>query len=202
MWESVIFGHLAEWHFILYVLIFASMVVEGGTVLLAAVFLAQTGQLNLWIVLLSSFSGMVIGDSLWYWLGPVLDRYLFTKRLVKGFMPVIDNHIKKRPMASIFVAKFVYFLHRIVLVRIKPNGVSFRKFFEADLIAILGWIIVSTTLGIVFASSLSLLKTTIKYAEIGMLVAVIVLMTGEHIISKLYRKRLEREEQELEQEMR
>lgn len=192
MWESLVLERLQDWQFLGYLIVFLGMVIEGETVLLAAVFLAQTGHMQLPYVLLASFAGMVIGDSLWYWFGHFIDRFLFTKKLVNGLMPAIDRQLRERPMLSIFIAKFIYFLHRIALVRARPCGVSFKKFFKADILAIFAWIIASTVLGILFAESFSLLKNYIKYAEIGLLLTVIILIVVEHRLSSYYKKRLAR----------
>ena len=194
MWESLILERMQDWQYLGYALLFIGMVVEGEVVLLAAVFLSQTGHMQLPYVLLVSFFGMVIGDSLWYWFGHYLDRFLFAKKIANGILPALDKHLQTRPTLSIFVAKFIYFLHRIVLVRARPCGIPFKKFFTADLVAIIAWIFTSTVLGIFFAASFSLLKGYIKYAELGLLLVIIILIAGEHYLSLYYKKRLIRKE--------
>lgn len=193
MWESLVLERMQDWQYLGYVLLFVGMIVEGEITLLAAIFLTQTGHMQLPYVLLIAFVGMVIGDTLWYWFGHFLDRFLFARKILNGIMPALDKQLRRRPALSIFIAKFIYFLHRIVLIRVRPCGISYTQFIKADLIAITAWVAASTALGVLFAASFSLLKSYIKYAEIGLLFAVLTLAIGEHYLGSYYRKRLVRE---------
>ncbi|HEY4498938.1 MAG TPA: VTT domain-containing protein [Candidatus Paceibacterota bacterium] len=190
MWESLILERMQDWQYLGYVVLFIGMVVEGEIVLLAAIFLTQTGHMQLSSVLLVAFVGMLIGDILWYWFGHFLDRFLLTRRIARGLMPAIDRQLRERPTLSIFIAKFVYLLHRIVLIRVRPAGVTFDRFIKADLVAISAWVAVSTVLGVLFAASFSLLKSYVRYAEVALLLAVLILITVEHFFSAFYKKRL------------
>lgn len=190
MWESVILNRLSDLPLLIYLVIFLGMVVEGEVVLLAAVFAAYTGYLNFSYVLVVSFVGMMFGDILWYWIGPHFERLLIPQKIKQTILPLIDAQLKKRPMVIIFVAKYIYFFHRIALVRIKPSGIPFLKFFSIDLVAIVTWIVTSTILGVTFAASFDLLRHYVRFAEIALLVGLVVILTAEHYIGKYFRKKL------------
>lgn len=189
MVESLILDKLFDFQFVAYAAIFFGMMVEGEAVLFAGVFLANTGYLELSYVVIFALIGMVLGDLLWYWLGASLARFI-PKKIVQGVLQVIDDHLKRRAFATIFLAKFIYFLHRLVLVRAKPAGVSFKTFLKADVMAATTWVIIVSVLGFLFSASFYLLKQYIRYAEIGLLIGIIVLVTAEHYTGKYLRKKL------------
>lgn len=193
--HSYFFGQLSQllfaWQPLAYLSVFLGMIIEGDVVLFTAAFLTQEGFFNPVFMFASLFAGILIGDTLWYKLGAYVvnsDRRAVKAvwRLTKPF----DTHMKERPLRTIFVSKFAYGIHHVLLMRAGAIGIPFRKFIEDDAISSLCWIFVVGGLGYFSSYSFGLTKEYLRFAEIALLIGIIVFVLLENIIRQLLKNRL------------
>jgi len=87
----------------------------GETITVVGGFLAGSGELNYWFVLLSSISGAVVGDNCGYWLGRIGGWSLFIKigrvfRLKETDLAIAKAKFSENAGKAIFFGRFVTLL--------------------------------------------------------------------------------------------
>jgi membrane protein DedA with SNARE-associated domain len=175
---------------IVYAVPFIGMIVEGDLILLAAIYAAHIGFLDFKWVLSISFLGMFIGDFLWYSVGHHFEWFFKRRSTTASAIDFIDGHLSKRPILTLTISKFIYFLHRLVFIRVKKAGIALHTFLLADLVAGLIWFGTICILGIIFAESFIHLRHYIRFSEIGLLIAVLILFFTERLISYSFKKKV------------
>lgn len=186
--ELFLLGFFADHPLTGYAIVFLGMVLEGDLILFTAAFLANLGVFEPLPLLLTALSGAVIGDFLWYKLGAHLDR--FPKRLVafiERLAAPFDRSLVRRPLRTLFITKFAYGLHHFVLVRAGTINFPLKLFLKNDALAIFGWLLVIAGLGYFSSFSLGGVKEYLHFAEIGILIGVVVLLTAEEWLRKILR---------------
>ena len=87
----------------------------GETITVVGGFLAGSGELNYWIVLISAIAGAALGDNLGYWIGK-LGGWSLLLRLAQTFkipqVPLEEarNQFSKNAAKAVFFGRFVAFL--------------------------------------------------------------------------------------------
>ncbi len=191
MWESIILNKLIEVPLLAYSVLFVGMAVEGEVALLAGIFSAELGYLDLRLVIVTALAGMWIGDIGWYYLGGYIEPFL-PHRKITQMVPFIDRAIVQRPFATLSISKFAYFLHRFILIRMHQLRITPRQFIRMDAIAGGFWFIIIAALGIGFSASFVLLRHYIRIAEVGLVVIILIAGFAEHLVGKYLRKKLQR----------
>ena len=165
--NSLVFQHLLPLDpLIIYGIIFASMIFEGEIFLFTAAFLAAQGFLDTGATFLALFAGVMMGDSLWYLLGYKINHS--NKRLSRWLIKAtgrFDDHLLKKSLRTIFISKFIYGVHHLVLARAGVLKIKFKEFFKDDLIANLAWIFLIGGLGYLSGASFVFVKHYLKFAE-------------------------------------
>lgn len=159
--------HLESLGLWIYLLIFLAVMIEGDLVLFAVLFLAKAGLLNLWGTMGVIVLGVLIGNRLWYELG-----LLFYKkegnfnRVVNRFSGRFDAKLTEHPKKTLFVSKFLYGMHRWVLIRAGMIRVPVWTFFQADVIATAFWLVLVCALAFTFNLALPHMVKYFRYGEI------------------------------------
>ena len=158
-----------------YGFIFLGTIFEGELVLLAAGFLAYLGTLNFWLVLLVGFSGAVIGDNIWYYIGrhggtPFLQKFgkfffLNNKRIARAKVYFEDHGAK-----TIFFSRFVFGTRISSAILAGTLGMTREKFFKSNVLGAGAWAIITTMLGYAFGNSFSLLRHYLQRTETALLI--------------------------------
>jgi membrane protein DedA with SNARE-associated domain len=165
-----------------YFLIFLGLAIEGDIVLLIIAFLTHQGFFDLGDMILVSLSGALVGDVAWLYLGKKLDRLSpFTHKLVARLSGPVDKHLRERPTRSIFISKFTYGLHRAVLVRLGQNNMSLKDFLQADVPAVLVWLVVVGGLGYLGGGAINFAKHYLRFTELGLMLVVIAFLLISHL---------------------
>ncbi len=168
-----------------YIIIFFGLFVEGDLLLFAAAFLARLGVFDLVPLVLVSIAGMLIGDALWYLAGKNKEK--FPARLVRFFDRVaspFDNVLAARLFHTLLITKFAYGIHRLILARAGSVGAPFARFFKTDIIATLIWTATIIALGYFGGFALEALKQYVRFAEIGLLVLLVLVVFAEKWLRK------------------
>ena len=105
--------------FIGYAILFVGMLLEGETILIGAGILVHLKAFDPFDTLVIAFSGVIIGDFLWYYLGMFLYNKYSEKKMViyakKNILRFLPN-FEQKPFWSIFASKFIYGLNHSALV--------------------------------------------------------------------------------------
>jgi len=153
-----------------YWFLFLGTVFEGELILLTAGFLAYLGALNFILVLVVGFSGAIVGDNIWFWVGqkggtPLIERYgkffFLTKKRVRKARAYLDQHGSK----AIFASRFIFGTRVSSAVLAGALGMPVKKFVRSNVAGAGIWAIVTAALGYLFGKSLELLRHYISRTE-------------------------------------
>jgi len=159
-----------------YFILFFAMVFEGEVFLILAGMLAQLGAFDIGDVMWVSFTGVLLGDGLWYYLGSELKKRSFAQRFVaqaeksvKFFLP----RFHEKPFKSIFLSKFIYGANHATLIVSGMLKVPFAIFAKAELLASVVWVGVFLSAGHFFG--LAAIWVTHKATRFALIVALFVI---------------------------
>ncbi len=174
---------LIEWKEYVFLILFIGMIFEGDLLLFSSAFLASQDYLSVSILTIVIFSGVMFGDSLWYFCGHVLyQKFSFFRRLLDKIPPRYDRHILDRPFKTFLISKFTYNMHHPILLRAGTINLDFKSFFKNDFYATVVWFFVVGGLGYVSGSYFFIVKHYLKYAEIILFALVFILFLVEYFI--------------------
>ncbi len=177
-----------------YSALFAGMIIEGDLFIFTAGFLVSRGVLNGWLSFLTIFTGVILGDSLWFLLGRVnTTRNKFLRwlgRMTDVAGGRIDSHVKERTFRTLLISKFVYGAHHFTLVRAGRLGVPFRRFWQNDVLGSLIWIGIVGTLGYLAGASFEGGRGHLRFIELGLLFCVLAYFLISEIVSRLLQEKL------------
>ncbi len=171
---------------------FIGFMLEANTVLFSSMFLAQEGALSLPILIPIAFFGSLIGSIAFYIVGYASshapNRYT---RITDTISKPFDHHLTQRTWSTIFLTKFVYGLNCAIVVRAGLLRMPFKRFLIIDTVATFFWLIIVGSIGYGSGSFFSITGADLKYAEIALLIALVVFFGAKHLISTYIKKELE-----------
>jgi membrane protein DedA with SNARE-associated domain len=189
--ESHLLHYLTLWGPLGYGIIFFGMVIEGDAVLFATAFLVHEGFFGFWPAVLVSFSGVLIGDILWYFLGVRLkDSPSFIARSARHIASSFDEHIKKQPFRAVFVSKFMYGLHHQVLMRFGMLGRPLGLLVREDVAASAVWFLIIGSLGFFFSASIMLIRRYLRLTEFALLFGLVFFLALKSLANNALKKGL------------
>lgn len=174
-----------------YAIVFLGMVIEGDGVLFAAAFLTHQGFFDLLDMFMVVFVGVLFGDFLWYWLGKKFyaSSTVFTSWAERIAAP-FDIHIVDRLFRTIFISKFMYGFHHLILMRAGALGVGAKKLLKIDFFATFIWILVVGGLGFLSSVSFSTIKHYLRSVEIFLLLGIVTLLFIQHFVAGRLKEKL------------
>ncbi len=181
--DSLVFHYLISFKLLAYIFFFAAMIIEGDIFLFTAGFLASRGFLDKEPMFLALFVGTLFGDSLWYWLGYKLNnsQNRCGQWLVRVTGP-FDGHLRQYPLHTLFISKFIYSLHHVMLGRAGVLKINFKKFFGCDFISTLAWIFVVGGLGYLSGASFGFIKHYLKFTEYALAFFLVVFLAVNYFV--------------------
>lgn len=182
--------YLTEYQTLGYIIIFLGMMIEGDIFLFTVGFLTHQGYFEFGIAFLVVFSGVIIGDNLWYALGEMVNENSVLGRFITRLTKPFDKHLKSRTIRTIFITKFAYGLHRPTLIRAGMLKLPLKKFIEGDIIAIIFWIFIVGGLGYLSSASFILMRHYLRYTELTLLFGLILFILISHFIRHISKKEL------------
>ncbi len=197
MFESSIytFIHFVQDHrFWGYTILFFAMVVEGEVFLIAAGMLARLKALDFGDVLWVSFSGVMLGDVLWYGLGFFSSRFkilsFFTRTTEKSVTSLLP-HFRENPFNSILLSKFIYGANHATLVLSGILRVKLSLFLKAELIASFVWVAIFSVAGFMFGTAaLAFTHKAAQFALVAFLFAIGFIFIQRWISNEYEQKKL------------
>ncbi len=164
-----------------YPLLFLGVVVEGEIFPLAAGFAASLGLLEMWLVILITFVGAVIGDIIWFWVARKWGRACLLRWgrvlwITRKRLSWLEEHFAENGKKTLFVTKFIYSFGHASIIVAGIAQMSWREFLKVDVPVSLLWAILFSLLGYVFGASFSVLQHALRDVTLaaGIVVAVIV----------------------------
>ena len=120
----------------------AGSFVPGSTVILSLSALIPAGDLNLAGVVAAAIGGAILGDGLAYWLGhrhPDRIRTLWPLNKYPKVVERSEAFFRKYGDAAVFLARFLPPVPAFVPITAGALGMTPRRFFPIDVVAILCW---------------------------------------------------------------
>ncbi len=190
--KTILLSYLVSWKLSAYLGAFALMMVEGDAVIFVSAFLTKHGFFYLPYIAPLLLIGALTGDFLWYSLGKFIGRYPngIPSRIISKITKRFDDGILNRTDTLLVATKFIYGTNRITLIRSGMLNVPIRKFFKANLKAVIIWIFIVG--GIAYATSVWIphLKHYFRYAEIGLALGLLIFLVVERLITTIFEENI------------
>ena len=125
-----------------YWMLLIATLIEGPIATAAGAFAASLGLLNLFIVILISFSGDLIADTIYFYMGrkgkeSIIDKYGHKFGFSKDRMKNIENLLKNHFFKTLAVIKITPMLAPPGIMVIGASKCSFKKFLISSLMIII-----------------------------------------------------------------
>lgn len=146
-------------YFFAYLIIFLSAIFLGNIAVFAMLWLVLKGFLGpsgFPFFVITLFVADVSGDLLWYSLGRLL-RDTKLGNFIKNHIPrheKIEGHIQNQTGTWIMLAKAIQSSNFPVIFMVGWFKISFKKFIKTDVLAILAWLAILTSLSYVLIAGL------------------------------------------------
>lgn len=190
---AVILPYLISWRPLGYAIIFFGMMIEGDGLLFTAAFLTHQGIFDVGDMAVVVLGGVLIGDSLWYWLGARFagsPSFAFVSRWLERATARFDTHLSSRMFRTIFISKFAYGLHHPILMRAGAIGIPPRRFLKNDILATILWVAVVGGLGFGVSASFVALQRSLRFAERALVLGLFAFFFFEYLIRRRSRQQL------------
>ena len=189
--ESIFFQYLTFFRPIGYAAAFLGVALEGDVVLLAFAFIESQRFFDPGDMFIVIYVGALVGDSFFYWLGAKIQKEgSLISRWAGNIGAPFDEHIINRPIHTIFISKLAYGIHHALLTRAGMLRVGFKKMFFPDIIAVFFWELIIGGLGYLSGAYFVLVKRYLHFAEVGLLIAILLFVGISHIVKKYSTKYL------------
>ncbi|MBI2054662.1 MAG: hypothetical protein HYT39_01010 [Candidatus Sungbacteria bacterium] len=180
--------HLLAWKSWAYIVVAIGMVFEGDIFLFTASFLTRSGFFDFAKMTTAVLGGLIIGDFMWYLAGVYLrttPHFGFVRTWVGRLTRRFDDHLMGRTGRTIFVSKFMYGIHHLLLMRAGMLGMNSDKYIRKDFWASLIWVAIVGGLGWFSSASFVYVRHYLRFTEIALLLALLGFLFLEFIISRL-----------------
>lgn len=150
-----------------YIIILLMTFFGGEEFLMLAGFLAHRGYLHFCLIILCGFTGSLIADQLYFYLGKKKGVAFLDKRPSwKNRADRIRKLIQRHQNLVILLFRFVYGVRAVTPVLLGVSKVSSFKFLVLNAIGALTWATLLTTLGYFFGHAAELLLDDVKKYEL------------------------------------
>ena len=182
--------HLVEHHQILaYSIIYLGLIFEGEFFLIFTGVLAHLGALNFWYCLVFVFLGCFSKTFIGYALGEFFYKkfnhhkfFKFIQKKVYNFLP----EFKKKPFWSIFLSKFIFGANNLAIIFSGYEKITFKKFMQAEAVAIFVWAPTMLLLGYVFSYAAIHVSHEVWKFSLVVLVLFLIYILFDRVVSWLY----------------
>lgn len=180
-----------NWRIVGYVSLAIGIFLEGDAVLFTAGFLSHQGLFDPVFMFLWLLLGSTIGDVAWYQLGAWLEpKNNWLVRWLKTVTNPLGPHLLERPKRSLFISKFLYGVNHAILAKAGALGMPLADLMRKDLPGNIAWIIIVGGLGYASSAGVVHLGRSLRYAEMGLLLGIILLMSISRIFTYFFKKKI------------
>ena len=129
----------------------------GDSLLFTAGLLASEGYFSLSLLIVLSFVAAVIGDSVGYYTGKKMGKYIFIKEesfffSKKNLQKSTEFYAKHGPK-TIILARFIPVVRTFAPILAGTSGMPYKKFFSFNIIGGILWTVTMPTLGYFLGNS-------------------------------------------------
>lgn len=177
---STVISFVEVHRFLGYIILFFLMMFEGEILLVLSGVLVHLKAFDFFDTLFIAFSGAVIGNILWYYLG----EFLGSRHSEKKFITYVKEtflrtfpHLSEKPFWTIAVSKFIYGTTRTVVAMSGFLRINFLLFLRAEISATFLWTSAFLSLGyfvgyvaVSFAHKIELFLLATAFCIIGIVV--------------------------------
>lgn len=161
-------------------IIFLGSVFFGESVIIAASYVAAQGVWGIPLVFIYAFLGTILSDSLWFWIGKKLSKWLHTKpsfqKKYQRYTPFIEKIGGKKPFLVLLFIKFLYGTRIITIVYLSIRRIPFSKFLLFNSIGTAIWLCVIIAIGWGVEKGLAYLLPVFSKIEYTILVIVLLII--------------------------
>lgn len=179
-----------------YLFIFVGMIFAGEVVLIPAIYLAATGQLDIGLVIVLSVIATLLSDFIWYFAGrrfpaSALERIpgRGTSRVVRG----LERLFRCNGVQVLFLSKFVYGTRITAQILSGVHDMPFRSYLITDILGILAVRAALVVIGYSVIGTTQHLVDVAHNMEVAFLAFVLVAMTGFFIVSQVLKRQWSRQ---------
>ncbi|MEX2052238.1 MAG: hypothetical protein WD991_00890 [Candidatus Paceibacterota bacterium] len=172
-----------------YVIIVLGLILEGEVIAISSGILTYLGLLSFPIVLVLILIGGLMKTIFGYALGRYLylkfnhnKFFVFIEKRVNGFVP----RFRERPFWSIFISKFIIGANNLVIIFSGYEGINYRKFLRAEILATAIWAPTMLSLGYFFGYTALRISREIWQFSLIVMVLFILFVIFDKIIGMLY----------------
>jgi len=188
--DLISLSHIPYFYPLAYVVLFIGMMLDAMVFLLAGVFLMAQGYLNPALTLAVIFFGAWAEQVFLYYIGHHLSKSSWVRHWADKIAQRFDHHITEKPFRTFALSKYIYGLHRAVLVRAGMLKMDIKVFIKNSFPGTAIWVAVFSIIAYSVSASYSVLKKYISYAELVPLVVLIVIFIVEYFISRRLKSEL------------
>lgn len=190
--ESFLTEHLGDLGNFPYLVIFFAMLLEGNVTLFTSGFLLSQGVFNPFLLFGAVFLGAMAEDIIWFWFGFKVKGS--TEKTAMWAAKITDpfaKHLVEKTFRTMLISNFVYGIHRAVIFRAGMEKMPIKFFVKQAAATLVIWVVLVGSLGYFAGASVGLLGKYYKYAQVLLLVAVIIFLYIERsVVSKKLRRSL------------
>ena len=164
--DVVNFIQIHNLHAAIYLLLFLFLISDAVLTVFVAMFLLDRGLIAPAPTLSVLVLGVMAEQLLWYGLGRRLGRWQKLMDFLDRPALPFDRHLLDRPLRTLVLSKFIYGLHRAMLVRAGMLKLQFKLYLKIALLCMVIWLTVIGSLGYAFSESYEIVNQYIRYAEL------------------------------------
>jgi membrane protein DedA with SNARE-associated domain len=190
--KTLLLSYLISWKLSAYFGAFVLIMIEGDVVVFVSAFLTRQGFFYLPYIAPLLILGALIGDFLWYSLGKFANQHpeSLPSKIISNITKRFDDGIMNRTDTLLMATKFIYGTNRITLIRSGMLNVPVRKFFNADIKAVLVWIFIVGVIAYATSAWIPHLKHYFRYAEIGLALGLLLFLVVERLITAIFEENI------------
>ncbi len=138
-----------------YPILFIWSVMEGETGLVMAGILSHTGDMNLWLSILTATLGGFTGDSIYFFIGRWNRKYVYRKfKKQRRKFALAHILLKKYGWLIIFIQRYLYGMRTIIPIAIGMTRYPSSKFLIINFISAAVWAAVTILLAYSFGEEI------------------------------------------------
>ncbi|MBK4731563.1 DedA family protein [Oxynema sp. CENA135] len=158
----------------------AGIPLPGETITLVGGFLAGSGELNYWFVLLSAIAGAVLGDNFGYWIGktggwPLLVSLSRLFRISEDKLLSVKDRFSENAAQAVFLGRFVALLRIFAGPLAGISQMPYQQFFLCNMAGASVWATVMVSLSFFIGELIPLDQLVTSVAKFAVFALVVVL---------------------------
>lgn len=174
-----------------YAAILIGTFLEGETILVIAGFLAHQGYLTLYGTIAAAFTGAMLGDQLYFYIGRWKGRdFIASRPRLNRHSRKVDRLLHKHQIWLILGFRFIYGIRTVTPIILGAVKVNAGLFFVLNAVGALLWAMVIGSAGFYFGKALEVMLGQVKTYEmlvIGILAGAALAIWTIKILLRRYR---------------